>query len=193
MKAPYFPENQFVPLLQHDEPCDQRLVLAPLPTDSNTIPPRFDPALSSDELPQNYLDLRFRFLNRPDEGEIENLASQLIKLMKEENISARRIGWLGLKKGGCGRAVTLRHAPVELEMNDQITLPGSVHASAPFESQMSKSPSPGPHLDSHDVFKAFQSETASINISRVGAVAVLALSICAWYALSSRSPFFKIR
>ncbi len=193
MKAPYFPKNQFVPLLQHDEPCDQRLVLAPLPTDSNTIRPSVDPALSSDELPQNYLDLRFRFMNRPDEGEIENLASQLIKLVKEENISARRIGWLGLKKGGCGGAVTLRHAPVELEMNDQITLPGGLRASASFESQTSKSPSPGPHLDSHVVFKAFQSETASINISRVGAVAVLALSICAWYALSSRSPFSKSR
>jgi len=193
MKAPDFPEKQFVPLLQHDEPRDQRLVLAPLPTDSNAIPPRIDSTPASIELPQNYLDLRFWFLNRPNEGEIENLASQLIKLMKEENISASRIGWLGLKNGIWRRTVTLRHAPVELEMGGKITSPDSVRASVPFESQPSKSLIPGSHLDSQDICKACQSETASISTSRVGAAAVLALGICAWYTLSSRSLFFKIR
>jgi hypothetical protein len=193
MKAPDFPEKQFVPLLQHDEPRDQRLVLAPLPTDANAIPPRFDPTSTSIELPQNYLDLRFWFLNRPNEGEIETLARQLIKLMKEENISASRIGWLGLKNGIWRRTVTLRHAPIELEMKGKITSPESVRASVPFEPQTSKSLSPGSHLDSQDICKACQSETASVSTSRVGAAAVLALSICAWYTLSSRSLFFKIR
>ncbi len=168
MKAPGFPEKQFVPLLQHDEPRDQRLVLAPLLTDSNTIPPKFKILTpTSNELPQNYLDLRFWFLNRPDKGEIENLASQFTKLMKEEHISASRIGWLGLKKGDWRRTVTSRNVPVELEMKGKIASPGSVlRASIPFESQTSKSLSPSPHLKSYDVSKAGQSETVSTSISR---------------------------
>jgi hypothetical protein len=167
MKAPDFPEKQFVPLLQHDEPRDQRLVLAPLPTDSNTISPKIEiQTPTNNELPQNYLDLRFWFLNSPDEGEIENLASQFIKLMKAENIGASRIGWLGLKKGNWRNTVTLRNAPTKLEMKDKIASPGSVlRASVLFESQTSKSLSPGPHLESHDVSKAGQSETVSISIS----------------------------
>jgi hypothetical protein len=170
MKAPDFPENQFVPLLQHDEPRDQRLVLAPSPTDSNTIPPKLEiPTSTSNELPQNYLDLRFWFLNCPDEGDIENLASQCKKLMKEENISASRIGWLGLKKGNWRRTLTLRNAPVELEMKSKIALPGSVFgASVPFKSQTSKSLSPSLRLESHDVSKACQSETISISTSKQG-------------------------
>jgi hypothetical protein len=165
MKAPDFPRKQFVPLLQHDEPRDQRLVLAPLPTDFNTIPPKFEtPIPTSKKLPQNYLDLRFWFLNCPDEGGIENLASQCIKLIKEENISASRIGWLGLKKGNWRRTVTTRNAPVELETKGKIAPPSSVlRTSVPFESQTSTYLSPGPHLESYDVANACQSETVSIS------------------------------
>jgi len=168
MKAPDFPGKQFVPLLQHDEPRDQRLVLAPLPMDANTLPPKFEiPTPASNELAQNYLDLRFWFLNRPDGGEIENLAGQFIKLMKEENISASQIGWLGLKEGNWRKAVTLRNAPVELERKGKIGSPGSVlRASGPFESQTSKSLGPGPYLESHDASRAGQSEAVSISISR---------------------------
>jgi len=207
-KAPDFPETQFVPLLQHDEPRDQRLVLAPLPTDSNTIPTKFElPTPASKKLPQNYLDLRFWFPDRPNEGDIRNLASQFIKLMKEENISARRIGWLGLKTGNLRTTVTLRNAPVEgLGVKAKIMSVGSVGASGPFESQTSKSLSPDPHLDSHDDCKACQSQKVSMSTSTqecrtkgmvylalgAGAIAVLALSTFVYYALSSGYPFFRI-
>jgi methylase of polypeptide subunit release factors len=83
MRAPNFPEKQFVPLLQHDEPRDQRLVLAALATDSNSIPAKFAiSARNGNEQPQNYLDLRFWYLNGPGEEVIKSLARQFIKLMK---------------------------------------------------------------------------------------------------------------
>jgi len=207
MKAPGFPEKQFVPLLQHDEPRDQRLVLAPVLTDSNTIPSSAEITTpTSNKLPQNYLDLRFWFAHRPNEGEIQNLASQFIKLIKEENISASRIGWLGLKTGKSRRTVTLRNAPVEEIKKAQVTSAGSFCASVPFESQTSKYLSPGPHLESHDNCKACESQKVSLRALKqeheakgmahlalgAGAIAVLALSTYAYYELSSRSPFFKI-
>jgi hypothetical protein len=124
MEAPNFPGKQFVPLLQHNEPRDQRLVLAPLATDSDTTPLNFAVSTpTSHELPQDYLDLRLWYLNRPDEEEIKNLASQFGKLMKEGDISATRIGWLGLKERDRKVAsnvarrwrknVTVGNAPVE--------------------------------------------------------------------------------
>jgi hypothetical protein len=178
MKAPNFPEKQFVPLLQHDEPRDQRLVLAPLITDSDTIPPNF--AIStptSNELPQDYLDLRFWYLNRPDEEEVKNLASQFVKLMKEGNISASRIGWLGLKErdrevtsnvaGKWRRNVTVGNAPDEPYMESNIASPGSVLCSSmPSESHTSKSTGSCRHLEPRDVSKPDHAATGSMSMSR---------------------------
>lgn len=160
MKAPNFPPNQFVPLLQHDEPRDQRLVLAPLSTRPSAIFPKL--AISTcpgNELPQNYLDLRFWYLNRPDEEEIENLASRFRKLIKDESISASRIGWLSLKtRDREARSSTkwrndnLRNAPVEPSMNGTIAPPGSVLcASMPSKSHTSRPTISRHHLESHDV------------------------------------------
>jgi len=60
MNAPKFPEKQFVPLLRYDGLCDERLVLAPLSTDSNTISPRFGISTRiASEPTENYLNLRF--------------------------------------------------------------------------------------------------------------------------------------
>jgi hypothetical protein len=99
MKAPDFPEKQFVPLLQHDEPRDQRLVLASLSADSNSISPEFAiPTSASNKLPQNYLDLRLRYDDPLDEKEVKKLSSQFRKLIEDGSINTRRIGWLGLQK-----------------------------------------------------------------------------------------------
>ena len=175
MKAPNFPPNQFVPLLQHDEPCDQQLVLAPLSTGFSAIFPKF--AISTrtgNELPQNYLDLRFWYLNRPDEEEIENLASRFRKLIKDETISASRIGWVNLKtrdrearSSPRWRTVNLRNPPVELSMNGKVASPGGVLcASMPSNSNTSQPTISRRHLKSQDVSKANHGVTESMGISR---------------------------
>jgi hypothetical protein len=105
-EAPFFPRDQYVPVYQRDEPCDQRLVLAPLPTGSEANSPLSTPShRTKSEVPQNYLDLRFWYLERPDAGEIENLADRLKKLMRDQTIRTRRIGWRAL-------------GDIELELND---------------------------------------------------------------------------
>ena len=98
MNGPDFPRSQFVPVLERDEPCDQRLILEPLPSPADSASPVSTTSSHNNiELPQNYLDLRFWYYNRPDEKEIENLAKRFRRLIIEQNIGARRIGWLGLR------------------------------------------------------------------------------------------------
>jgi hypothetical protein len=95
-EAPFFPRDQYVPVYERDEPCDQRLVLAPLPTGSEANSPLSTPShRTKSEIPQNYLDLRFWYSERPDEDDIENLADRLKRLMRDQTIRARRVGWRG--------------------------------------------------------------------------------------------------
>jgi hypothetical protein len=93
-EAPFFPRDQYVPVYERDEPCDQRLVLAPLPTGSEANSPLSTPShRTKSEVPQNYLDLRFWYSEPPDEDDIQNLADRLKRLMRDQTIRARRIGW----------------------------------------------------------------------------------------------------
>jgi hypothetical protein len=94
-EAPEFPRKQSVLVMERDDPCDQRLVLSPLPSPMNGLSATLSHDL--DELPQNYVDLRFWYSNRPDGVEIENLANRLKRLMKAKNIDARCVSFLGLK------------------------------------------------------------------------------------------------
>jgi hypothetical protein len=94
-EAPSFPRKQSVLVMERDDPCDQRLVLAPLPSPTQGI--STTSAHTLDELPQHHVDLRFWYLNRPDGLEVENLANRLKRLMKDKNIDARCVSWLGLK------------------------------------------------------------------------------------------------
>ena len=94
-EAPFFPRKQSVLLMERDASCDQRLVLAPLPSPTNGMSTTSAHIL--DEPPQNHLDLRLWYLNRPDGVEVENLANRLKRLMREQNIDACYVSWLGLK------------------------------------------------------------------------------------------------
>ncbi|CAG8977491.1 hypothetical protein HYALB_00009323 [Hymenoscyphus albidus] len=91
--TPNFPEKQYVPLIERNEPSDQRLVLAPIPNVNEEMPG--EPPES--QHPMHHLDLRFWYPHRPDEEEISSLAKRLRNLMVHERIGASRIGWLGLK------------------------------------------------------------------------------------------------
>jgi hypothetical protein len=102
MNGPHFPKNQFVPVGECYEPCDQRLILAPLPSDSNIGSPTS--TISSHlnaEHPQDcydyYLDLRFRFGSPPTNEEIKNLAQRFKRLMTDKLIQSHRIDWMGFK------------------------------------------------------------------------------------------------
>ncbi|KAH9219763.1 hypothetical protein DL95DRAFT_457032 [Leptodontidium sp. 2 PMI_412] len=95
--APNFPKAQFVPLLERHDPCDQRLILAPLPSGLEAESPISTPSTQTLDLRQNYLDLRFWFATRPNEEEIRNLAMRLRRDMMDKNIGAHSIGWLALK------------------------------------------------------------------------------------------------
>jgi len=177
MEAPNFPERQFVPLLQHDEPRDQRLVLAPLPINSNTISPEFAiPTPSSHEPPQNYLDLRFWYRNFLDEKETKKLASHFRKLIEEKSISASRIGWLGLKKrdresssssAETWRTVAIKNSPVEPFIGGDIASPArNLCNMVPLESNTGLSAISRRPLESHDVFEVGNSTTGSMDMSR---------------------------
>jgi hypothetical protein len=96
--APNFPRDQFVPVLERDHPCDQRLVLAPQPKGSDHVQSESVTSESgNEETTEDFLDLRFWYSKRPDEEEINNLAESLKKLIRDQKINARRIGWLGLR------------------------------------------------------------------------------------------------
>ena len=96
-EAPNFPRNQFVPLLERDEPCDQRLVLAPLPSPaegSNPEAPVQDYPVA--QATKNYLDLRFCYSKTLKEDEIRDLAFNLKNIIVEEKIGANRVAWIRL-------------------------------------------------------------------------------------------------
>jgi hypothetical protein len=96
MGAPKFPPKQHVPLIERNEPCDQRLVLAPIRKGDEEA--EESPTETSEpEHPKYHLDLRLWYLNKPEEEEISSFARRLRKLMIDDGIGASRIGWLGLK------------------------------------------------------------------------------------------------
>jgi hypothetical protein len=173
MKAPDFPEKQFVPLLLHDEPRDQRLVLSPLSKDPNSISPEFAITThTSNKLPQYYLDLRLRYDDPLDEEEIKKLASQFRKLIEEGSIGARRIGWLGLISISSSvaenwRSVAIRNTPIELSMSGNIASPArDLGNSMPSESNTGQSAISRLPLESHDVSKVGNSMPGSMDMSR---------------------------
>jgi len=177
MKAPDFPEKQFVPLLQHDEPRDQRLVLAPLSADSNSISPEFaTPTSTSNKLPQNYMDLRLWYDDPLDEKEVKKLSSLFRKLIEEGSISTRRIGWLGLQKGVWEfsssaaekrKSDAIKNTPVEPSMGDNIVSPArDLCNSMSFESNMGQSAISNRPLESHDISKVGNSMIGSMDMPR---------------------------
>jgi hypothetical protein len=173
MKAPEFPGKQFVPLLQHDEPRDQRLVLAPLSTNSNSISTELAiPTPTSNKLPQNYLDLRLRYDDPLDEKEVKKLASQLRKLIEEESIGASRIGWLDLISISSSaaknwRSVAIENAPIEPSMSGNIASPASnLGNSMPYESNTVQSAISRLPFESHDVSKVGNSMAGPMDMSR---------------------------
>lgn len=96
-EAPNFPRNQFVPLLERDEPSNERLVLAPLLSANEGSDP--DVTLQDNLLAprmKNYVDLRFCYSKTLNEDEIEALAKNLRSIIVEEKIGANRIGWIRL-------------------------------------------------------------------------------------------------
>jgi hypothetical protein len=96
-EAPNFPRNQFVPLLERDEPCDQRLVLAPLPSPTEGSNPEATVQdYSVAQATKNYLDLRFCYSKTLNEDEIRDLAFNLKNIIVEEKIGANRIAWIRL-------------------------------------------------------------------------------------------------
>lgn len=105
--APNFPKKQYVPLIERNEPCDQRLVLAPIPKGNEETPQAETPYL---EHPKYHLDLRLWYPNRPEEEEISSLARRLRKLMIDDGIGASRIGWLCLKNHELAKKERVRHA-----------------------------------------------------------------------------------
>jgi hypothetical protein len=174
MKAPYFPEKQFVPLLQHDESPEQRLVLAPLSKDSSSPDP--DPAISTpttNKLPRNYLDLRLRYDDPLDEKEVKKLASQIKMLIEEGSIGARRIGWLGLQKRdwefSSSAAETWKSDVIkntsEPSMGGNIISPADFCNSIPSGSNTGQSAISPRSLESPDVSKVENSMIGSMDIS----------------------------
>jgi hypothetical protein len=93
-KAPGFPKSQHVQVLDRGDPCDQRLVLAPLPLLSGSM--KSDRTNSDIPIrqPKEYFDLRFWYLNGPDEEEVSEVANILKKLIHDEKIRANRIAWI---------------------------------------------------------------------------------------------------
>ena len=109
MDAPNFPKNQFVPVGEGYEPCDQRLTLAPLPSnfDNESHASAVSGGLRAEQ-PQNsndyYLDLRFWYPTKPDKTEIESLAKRFRRLMNEKSIGSHRIDWTALKNVAIARS-----------------------------------------------------------------------------------------
>jgi len=168
MKAEGF--DQLVPVGECNEPCDQRLILAPAPILSE---PNFPIATTStstiDELPQNFVDLRFWYSNSPSEREVESLARRFMKLMRDQIIGAHRIEWRGLKNVDQVRSEKLVRPAAEkwlslarlnpgrkvlpqasLTVGDNGSTGGNSSISAIFGSCASHSSSSDPRLDVHD-------------------------------------------
>jgi hypothetical protein len=96
-----------VPLIERNEPCDQRLVLAPIPKGNEET--QLSLAETSEpEHPKYHLDLRLWYPNKPEEEEISSLARRLRKLMIDDGIGASRIGWLGLKNRKLAKSEKVR-------------------------------------------------------------------------------------
>ena len=175
MKAPDFPEKQFVPLLQHDEPRDQRLVLASLSADSNSISPEFAiPTSASNKLPQNYLDLRLRYDDPLDEEEIKRLASLFRKLIEEGSIGAKRIGWLGLQKRDWQfssstaekwKSDAIKNTPEPSTGGNIVSPARDLCNSIPSESNTGQSTISRRLLESPNVYKVGNSMIGSMDIS----------------------------
>ncbi|KAF4630950.1 hypothetical protein G7Y89_g7179 [Cudoniella acicularis] len=93
-KAPGFPKSQHVQVLDRGDPCDQRLVLAPLPPHSsgmNSNGTNQDPPAHQ---PKEFFDLRFWYLKSPDNKEVAEVANIFKKLILDDKIHANRIAWI---------------------------------------------------------------------------------------------------
>jgi len=91
-EAPHFPRDQVVEVQERGQPCDQRLVLAPLndPSDSE------DGSAASDRhIPlRNFIDLRVWYPTAPNEEDVGDFASILRRVIVDGKISANNIAWV---------------------------------------------------------------------------------------------------
>ncbi len=93
-KAPGFPKDQHVQVLDRGDPCDQRLVLAPIPPHSSNVKSNGTNSDPPVHQPKEFFDLRFWYLSSPNEEEVTDVAKILKKLIHEEKIHANRIAWI---------------------------------------------------------------------------------------------------
>lgn len=102
MSCPSFPKKQLVTGGEINEPCDQRLILAPVSRTADRASPASITTTGSNDGQfqrslEYYLDLRLWFESQPNENEISNLAKKHKRLMVDKQIGAHRIDWHGLK------------------------------------------------------------------------------------------------
>jgi hypothetical protein len=171
-EAPSFPRKQSVLVMERDDSCDQRLVLAPLPSPASGMSTTSAQLL--DEMPQNHLDLRFWYQDRPDGSEIENLANRLKRLMKAQNIGARSVSWLGLTSH---RATYL---------NGNAGPSNSIGMSRPSASNDSRSSSSHEQASLHSSVKCEHSPATRTMMKEIFEVAVEEKSFVASFGLIKR-------
>lgn len=204
--APCFPRKQSVLLMERDDPCDQRLVLLPLPSPTNGL--STNSAHGLDDFPQNSVNLRFWYHTRPDRSEIENLANRMKRLMKDKNIDACCVDWLGLRShAGKMHMNGDAAAPHGFWMSNHSTSedtsrPNSSEAQSPMDHSIQPRPrSVEPEYGSLVERFGFMQRGAPGMIRRmfqdfsVGWLPVpmcLSLGFYTWYRFSRRSFPFKI-
>lgn len=90
-EAPNFPRDQIVEVQERGQPCDQRLVLAPL-----TEPNSFEHGSGELNKPplRNFIDLRVWYPIAPNEEEIEDFASIMRRVIVERKVTASNIAWV---------------------------------------------------------------------------------------------------
>ncbi|RDW91667.1 hypothetical protein BP5796_02832 [Coleophoma crateriformis] len=91
-EAPNFPRKQIVEIQERGQPCDQRLVLAPLPEPNSS---ENGSGVSDGRVPpQNFIDLRVWYSIAPNEAEIRTLASIMRRIIIDRKITASNIAWV---------------------------------------------------------------------------------------------------
>jgi len=200
--APFFPRKQSVLVMERDDPCDQRLVLSPLPSPTNGVAHDFD------DLPQNYVDLRFWYHDRPDGVEIENLANRLKRLMKDKNICACCVSWLCLRSYAGkthmngGAAIPKSFGMLNHSTSDNTSRPNSSEYQLSTDDSMKSGPRTVERECRGQVDRlGFMHRSApgmiwgmfpGLSFRLLPISMYLSLGFCAWYGFSRSSFSFKI-
>jgi hypothetical protein len=94
--APKLPPNQIVQIHERADPCDQRIILAPL--SSPSLGAKLDDTTTATgagtSLPKAFFDLRVWYQNDLNAKEVEDVARRLKELVLDQKISANRIAWV---------------------------------------------------------------------------------------------------